>query len=391
MPISVRDRLLEKLRASLEDGTFAKLTLSRPRDRRADLRNVYARIVELKAGRLISLTLRHATKDVTRNLPFAEAVAQTGSLLADVFEEAHLFATTGDWKLRADPAGAGTLQASRPTFAVAPDPAHDRPKERLLTPLAAPFLTRLGVTNADGAPRPAMADKLRQIERFVELLGHLVDDSPLRAATAVRVFDMGAGKGYLTFATHAFFRQRGVAAEVTGVELRPDLVEQTNRIARELHADGLQFASGTIHDFQLPLTLDILIALHACDTATDDALAAGVRAGAALLVVAPCCQKEIRRQLTPPPELADILRHGILAERQAELLTDGLRALILEAHGYTTRVFEFISPDHTAKNTMIAALRRPAADPIPDPEKLARIHTLMSTFGLTHHHLLGLL
>jgi len=234
-----------------------------------------------------------------------------------------------------------------------------------------------------------MAEKLRQVERFVEILGHLVDGSPLREAKAVRVCDMGAGKGYLTFATHEFFRARGVAAEVTGVEQRADLIEQTNRIAKDLTSGMLIFSQGEIGKFVLPENLDVLIALHACDTATDDALAAGVRAGAKLIVVAPCCHKEVRREFSPPEILRGVLRHGILAERQAELLTDGIRALALEAAGYDTSVFEFISSEHTGKNLMIAAtLRQAKKDAAPVREEL---RALMDFFGLRSQRLVRVL
>lgn len=341
---------------SLEEGTFVKLTLSKPRERKSELRNVYGRIVDLKAGRLLALTLRHTTRDTARNVSFGEAVAQAGSLLADVFEEGHLFTTAGDWKLRADASGAGKLKGTRPAFSATLSTAHDRPKQRALRNAA--FLERLGVTDREGAARPGMADKLRQIERFVELLGHLVDDSELKDAQHARVYDMGAGKGYLTFATHEFFRARGVSAEVIGVELRQDLVDQTNAVARALECDGLTFVRGAIGEHAVPAEIDVLIALHACDTATDDALAAGVQAGAKLLVVSPCCHKEARRQMVAPPMLREVLKHGILAERQAELITDGLRAMTLEAAGYEAKVFEFISSEHTAKNLMIAGVRR---------------------------------
>ncbi len=227
------------------------------------------------------------------------------------------------------------------------------------------WLRALGVTNAAGEARPGMASKLRQIQRFVELLGHLVDDSPLGALGAaslprqlLRVVDMGAGKGYLTFATAEFFRARGVEAEITGVEARGELVELTNRVAREHGFARLNFVQGTIADFTPPQPLDILLALHACDTATDDALAKAVQAGATLILAAPCCHKEVRAQLQPPAVLREVLRHGILAEREAEIVTDGLRALLLEMHGYRANVFEFISPEDTSKNLMLSAQRR---------------------------------
>ena len=363
-----------------------KITLSRRRGE-GDLRNVYGRLVELKSGTALSFTLRFATRDETRNEKPETAPRVLGKWLAEDFEEAHLFTTTGDWKLRAMHDGAWSMKAARPVFSAALPASHDRPKVRAMA--NAPFLAKLGVTAGDGTARAGMADKLRQVERFVEILGHLVDASPLRETKSVRVCDMGAGKGYLTFATHEFFRACGVAAEVTGVEQRADMIELTNRIATELQCEGLRFCEGAIGAFTLPENLDVLIALHACDTATDDALAAGVRVGAKLIVVAPCCQKEVRREFSPPEILRGVLRHGILAERQAELLTDGIRALALEAAGYDTSVFEFISNEHTGKNVMIAAtLRAVKKEATAVREEL---RALMDFFGLRSQRLVVLL
>ncbi len=346
------DPFLEKLRASLADRTFVKLTLSEPVGPDVDLRNVYGRLVEIKGGPQLSLVFHHAKRDVTKNFAPEVGAARIGELLAADFARAYLFTTSGDWQWRA-----GVLKASRPKFTVTPSPVHDRVKAVAIEG-AAPFLRALGVTNATGEPRPAMADKLRQIQRFTELLGHLLDDSPLRERRELRVLDMGAGKGYLTFATHAFLRSRGIAIEVIGVEMREDLVAFTEKTARDLGCDGLRFVRGAIGDFKVEGAIDVLIALHACDTATDDALFQAITAGASLIVTAPCCHQEIRAQLQPPPVLREVLRHGILAEREAEILTDGLRALLLEIRGYKASVFEFISPEHTSKNLMLAAHRR---------------------------------
>ncbi len=378
------DRFLEKLRASLDAGTFVKLTLSRPRTKEA-AQNVYGRLVELKSGRAVSFTVRHPTRDLTRNEPPEAAVAAVAEWIAQTFEEAHLFTTTGDWRLKARLNHEPELRASRPVFNKVPSTDHDHAKARAVG--NAPFLVKLGVTAADGTARPGMADKLRQVERFVEILGHLVEASPLAEAKSVRVCDMGSGKGYLTFAVHHFFTKRGVAARVTGVDQRPDMVELCNSVARELQCEGLEFSRGTIENFALPEQLDVLIALHACDTATDDALVAGVRAGAGLLVVAPCCHKEVRRQMVPPAAWAEVLRHGILAERQAELLTDGVRALALEASGYEARVFEFISNEHTGKNVMIAATKRHA----PQPAKWERAGEVLREFGVERQRLVDTL
>ncbi len=384
--VNTLERFFEKLRASIVARTFVKITLSRRRGK-SELRNVYGRLVELKSGEAMSFTLRFATRDETRNEPPESAPRAIEKWLSDDFEEAHLFTMTGDWKLRAEHGGEWKLKAARPTFSATLAPSHDRPKVRALA--NAPFLVKLGVTALDGTARPGMADKLRQVERFVEILGHLVDASALRNAKSVRVCDMGAGKGYLTFATHEFFLARGFEPEITGVEQRADLVEQTNKIASELKLEGLRFVEGAIGAFTLPEKLDVLIALHACDTATDDALAAGVRAGVKLIVAAPCCQKEVRREFSPPEILRGVLKHGILAERQAELLTDGIRALALEAAGYDTSVFEFISNEHTGKNVMIAAtLRQTAKDTAHARDEL---RALMDFFGLRSQRLVDLL
>ena len=258
-----------------------------------------------------------------------------------------------------------------------------------------------------------MAGKFRQINKFVELLSHLATEAgllaptkPLDAALAtqpqlsdsppslltphssapksatLRVADMGAGKGYLTFATAAFF---GPRADVLGIETRPELVDLCNRLARENNLANLRFSAGTIADAELS-SLDILIALHACDTATDDALLRGINAGARLLVVSPCCQKELRPQLTAPPVLAEALRHGIFQERHAEFVTDALRAHLLEWAGYKTKVFEFISTEHTAKNLMISAIkvrdRGTASDPTAE-----KIRAFARFYGIRHHQL----
>ena len=372
--MSDRDRFLEKLRASLESGSFVKVTLSQPTDAAGELRNLYGRIVELREGRHVSCVWRYTTRDVTKNFAPAEALETVGKMLGSELERAHLFTTTGDWHLRCDASGEGRLKAARAAFLQLPSPEHDREKSRVIS-IKSDFLRALGVTNADGQPRPGMADKLRQIERFTELLGHLVDDSPLRDRREVRVVDMGAGKGYLTFATCEFFRARGVAAKVTGIELREELVELGNRVAKEVGFEGLSFVRGAIGEVTAD-ECDVLIALHACDTATDDALYEGLRTHASLIVAAPCCHQEIRPQMQPPPVLRDVLKHGILLEREAEIVTDAIRALLLTIHGYTASVFEFISPEHTGKNLMISAQRR--AQPLDPAPMRARLHELLA-------------
>lgn len=374
---------IEKLQTALEAGNFVKLTLSEPCAPAEDLRKIYGRVVELRDGRFLSLLWRYAQRDVTRNVPVSEAPAAVEALLGPTFLRAHLFTTTGDFKWQPD----RPLKAARPTFTVLPLVEHDRVKAKALR--TAPFLVGLGVTNAAGEARPGMADKLRQMERFVEVLGHLVEDSPLGNARSLRAVDLGAGKGYLTFAAAEFFRIRNVEARITGVETRAELVELTNRVARVNDFPALEFVEGKIAEFEPAEPIDLLLALHACNTATDDAIHLGIRAGAALIVTAPCCHQEMRPQIEPRPVVEPIWRHGILAERSAEILTDAIRALLLEIHGYKASVFEFIAPEHTSKNLMIAAQWRKAPR---DPEPLrAELRELMRFHGVRQQRLAQLL
>ncbi len=381
------DQFLEHLRTSLAEGCFVKLTLSQPTE--AGLRNLYARVVELREGTRLSLVWHYATRDVTKNFTFEEGALQICEALERTFERARLFTTAGDWEFQRDEGGEGKLKRCRPTFLTTPSAAHDRSKAQALTESAAPFLRALGVTNSAGKPRPGMAGKLRQIQRFAEILGHLIDDSALRERRDLSVVDMGAGKGYLTFAASELLRGRGIAAEVLGVEAREDLVEFTNRAASECGFERVRFVRGAIGDFSPPASFDLLIALHACNTATDDALFQGIRAGASLIIVAPCCHQELRPQIEPPPLLRDVLRHGILLEREAEILTDAIRALLLEIAGYEASVFEFISPEHTGRNLMIAAQKRQSpVDPAPLRE---RLRDLLAFYGIREQRLARLL
>jgi len=360
---SARVRFLSLLDIAVREGTLIKLTLGKYRGPDSTLQNLFVRPVTLKTGINFAFVWRHATRDVTKNHPAAEALAVLEPLLGRDFLDAHLFTPTATAQFETQTGGTDRLRVktvAAGSAVAAPAPTQNRIKSHLIA-ANAPWLGALGVTNVRGEPRERMADKLRQIQNFADLLDHLMAEAfpanETRSAP-LHIADMGSGKGYLTFALAALLGER---AQIRGIEARPELVDLCNRVARETGmAARLNFAAGTITDTPLD-SCDALIALHACDTATDDALARGIAAGARLLVVAPCCQKEVRPQLTAPSILADALRHGIFQERQAEFATDALRAQLLEWSGYRTKVFEFISTEHTAKNLMIAAIKtRPA-------------------------------
>jgi SAM-dependent methyltransferase len=352
MKPSGRDQFVGLLREAVLGGSLVKLTLGKPGGKDPTLGNLFVRPVVLKTGPQFAFVWRHVTRDISKNHGAAEALRLLEHLIGSDFLDAHLFTTTQSAQLQTGP-GRSRLRVRDLGSASAAPIGHDRQKNRAIL-AGAPWLRALGVTDGRGQPVSAMADKFRQIERFAELLGHLLREAPLPLDRRLRVFDMGCGKGYLTFAASELLGER---ADVCGVEARADLVDFCRQVAIEVgFEDRLSFRQGTIADTPVD-SADILIALHACDTATDDALAKGVAAGAALLVVAPCCQKEIRPQFVSPLVLSDALRHGIFEERHAEFVTDALRAQLLEWAGYRTRAIEFISTEHTAKNVMITAVR----------------------------------
>jgi SAM-dependent methyltransferase len=322
----------------------------------------------------------HATRDVTKNLLSAAAVAELEALIGPIFLDAHLFTQDSVAQLEmAKPPG--RLRISHRTDESSDgNLAADRRKQRTVEPTSA-WLRALGITDQSGKPVSGMTDKFRQIERFAELLSHRLQETQFPNKKTLTVYDMGSGKGYLTFATSAVM---GEGADVIGVELRPELVELCNGVAHKLGLDRrLHFRSGKISGTDIG-AVDVLLALHACDTATDDALAKGIAAKASLLIVAPCCQKELRPQMTAPEVLKPALRHGIFLERQAEFVTDALRAMLLEWAGYRTKVFEFISTEHTAKNTMITATR--AGNP-GDETAASRIRDFARFYGVTRQSL----
>jgi SAM-dependent methyltransferase len=370
MPTSAIERILSLFREAYTRGTLVKLTLGAYRGADKALENVFVRPVRLKDGDRLQFVYRYTTRDVTKNLVHKEALARLAEHMQTDFGSAHLFTTelTAQWKCGSRRLIMGTAQHAAPT-----DSSHDRPKQRLIAEDAG-WLRAL----------ETKPDKVRQIQKFVEILSHLIE----LPKPALRLVDMGCGKGYLTFAAYEWLRQHGWPdAEVAGIERRTDLVEQSDRIARQFNLTGLRFEAADIERYTPAESIDVLIALHACDTATDDAIAKGVKAGAKVIIVAPCCHKELSEQLKAPPVLANALKHGILHEREAEFVTDALRSALLEWQGYETKVFEFVSTEHTAKNLMITAVEHGRSGNIQPVKNLAafygvRSHRLAERLGL---------
>jgi len=394
MQASARQLFLGRLGSSFSDGLFVKLTLGRPAVPESALRKLLFRPVLIRGEKQCSVVSRFTTRDETANYSFSEALALVEAKLGTEFISANLFTESDEVQIEV-----GKKERLRVTPGKR-DPAnleHDRSRVRWVDSHAR-YLHALNVTDAYGKVRERMGDKFRQIERFVDLLASAFRESNLaqRAATGssapITLYDMGSGKGYLTFAAYDYFRRvQRLEAVVTGVESRHDLVTLCNKVALDCEFAGLRFVETAISEYQLPPS-DILVALHACDTATDDALFAGVRAGVEIMLVAPCCHKEARPQIDRADrggQLRDVLRHGIFAERHAEMATDALRALLLERAGYIVRLSEFVAAEHTAKNVMLIATKRHQPDARADIDR--RIAALKAFYGIEHHRLEQLL
>jgi len=400
MQDSAKQRFMARLGASFGDGSFVKMTLGKPAAAESALKKLLFRPVMIRDEKVCSVVSRFLTRDEAKNHAFPAALALVEEKLGTEFMSANLFTESGEVQLELGTARKKDRLRVMPGEREPAAQEHDRSRVRWVETDAG-YLQPLGVTDERGKVRERMGDKFRQIERFVDLLASAFRESSLagRAADApVTMCDMGCGKGYLTFAAYDYFRRvEKREAAVTGVESREDLVTLCNRVAKECGCEGLLFVQSTIAEYKLPPT-DILVALHACDTATDDALFAGIRAGAEIILAAPCCHKEARPQVDELERakgdgpLGDVLRHGIFAERHAEMATDALRALLLERAGYRVRVSEFVAAEHTAKNVMlIATKRRDTPSEETTAEINRRVLELRNFYAIKHQRLADLL
>lgn len=376
------DTLLDLLWAAIENSRMVKLTLSKTRKKNSEPKRVTIKPVALKSGLRYSFQYSYHTRDEVKNFTIEDTPAQVKDLLETHFLEANLFTLSEQHSLILNNKGNGRLLSKTLSVASELNLSHDRKKNRLLDSQSTHWHL-LGMTDNNGQVLASMQHKFRQINKYVEILDGLL--SPWLNEGRVRVVDMGAGKGYLTFALFEHLRHNTkLQIEVTGVELRPELVAKTNAIAQSAGLSGLSFVEGSISNFPLH-DVDVLIALHACDTATDDAIAAGIAAGARLIVCAPCCHKQVRKEMKASAAQLPMLQYGILFERQAEILTDTLRALIMEKHGYKTHIQEFIEAEHTPKNVLLSGFR--LDNPPPADEAEQKIERLKKDFGIRQHFL----
>jgi hypothetical protein len=332
--------------------------------RRRNMQTPHERIdirpVMIKNALQIQLTYGDGRAMTTKN--FLPDQAPFSSLLRSGFANILLEHTSGSLSVRITKKGEPLVH--RTTDKREQILEHDRTKSRLLAP-SDPFLSAVGISDAEGKIKPSKADKYRQVEEFLRLLipalmgaisaGQIAtptEDKPLTIA------DLGCGHAYLTFAAHQYLREQGIPVQVTGIDVRTDSRDRNNKIATQLGiSESIVFRAEEIGATTLTQA-DVTIALHACDTATDDAIAWAVNAQSNLVLVAPCCHHDIQAQMNEVPEPWQmVVRNGIMKERLGDLITDALRMQIMKLHGYRVEAIEFIGGEHTPRNLMIRAVR----------------------------------
>jgi SAM-dependent methyltransferase len=315
------------------------------------------RPVDLKDGRRLQVVTDDGQGPRTRNEAYGDAgagaAAAVDALLAEPFGNWHVQTTTETVQLRVTKKG--EAQVHRAVAANAQHTEHDRAKPHLIDP-GDPLFTVLG----------AGASKRRQVDAFLHMLAGVVEDAQLPRHRALRVVDLGCGNAYLTFAAYRYLSERG-PVDIVGIDVRPQARERNNQLAAQLGwSDHLRFEEGLIVDATVE-PADVVLSLHACDTATDDALAQAVHWQAPAILASPCCHHDLQRQLKAAPAPAPyalLTRHAILRERFGDALTDALRAALLRRVGYRAEVVQFVASEYTPRNTMIKAVRRAGAPPV---------------------------
>ncbi|MBS0206552.1 MAG: SAM-dependent methyltransferase [Planctomycetes bacterium] len=350
--------LIESLSASLRDDTFLRLTLSQPIPAtKGGGPKVTIRPVLLRDETKYQWTSRTGSQEHHENLTAAELQQRVAAVFCITFADAHLFTTVEDLSFKQHRSGQVRFKKSKPTLKAAADLNHNREKQYLIPAgVPCPFLIEIGVMLPNGQVRSAMYHKFRQINRYLEFVEDLLPNLP--AEGTLNIVDFGCGKSYLTFALHHLLtriHRRDVS--IVGLDVKQEVIADCSRIARILGSVGLHFEVGRIESFQPSEHVHLAVSLHACDTATDDAIAGAIRWQCEAILAVPCCQHELNETLEARV-LPGITQYGIFRERFAAMATDALRARFLDAHGYRTQMLEFIDMEHTPKNVLLRAIRR---------------------------------
>lgn len=386
-------QFIDQLAGSISSNVFVKISLGNYQGNEKELKNIYVRKVKIKRVDMLSFTYRYKTRDIIKNFPINEGINLIGHFISNDFKVATFFTTEKEVILEHGKKQLVSIREQYLKKVISPDMSHNREKKRLIESIGKSYLVELKLTDSDGNVFKNAQDKYKQINQYIEILSSLIKEFPKGSIN--NIVDMGSGKGYLTFALYDYFHHiLKEQVKVIGVEFREDLVCLCNDIANRSGFEQLDFVRGTINDFETE-NIDLIIALHACDTATDDAIFKGIKAEAKLIVVAPCCHKQVRREMEMNKvinEISVLTKYGIFMERQAEMVTDSIRALLMEYFGYKTKVIEFVSDAHTPKNVLVVGVKSAKNKEGKDREAerfeiKQKISATKAYFGIGYHHL----
>jgi len=346
------EQLQDRLREALLDEQLVHATISQPRQKSSDLRRVKLKPIVLRDTYVIQFEYQFERIMKHKNLELDEACLELFSLL-EQFRQGQFALQTSEFQFQLSKKFKVTFK-ERQTEKKQVQLSHNREKQYVLpSDEPVPFLIRLGIQTEDGKIKRQKYDKFKQINRFLEFIEDSLRHLP--TGRTIRILDFGSGKSYLTFALYHFLHEmKGYDVHITGLDLKKEVIEECATIASDLGYERLEFLVGDINEYEGETAVDMVVTLHACDVATDMALARAVRWGARVILSVPCCQKELNRQLDASP-LDLMLQHGLVKERFASLATDSILAELLSLVGYETQLLEFIDIEHTPKNIMIRA------------------------------------
>jgi len=349
----IKKDFINEFTKSFEEFNFLKLLISKPLNKSSSLLNISIKIIEIKKEYFFSFLFKYKTKDIVKNYSFNETISELDKILWIEFKNAVLFTEKNDINLSYNKKMDANIAYAKATWKKELSIWHSNEKKKLIKIENNIYLKELWLLTESWVLIKNKQSKFKQINKYIEIIDWIIRKSELEKEWEINLVDMWSWKWYLTFAIYDFLKNiLKLDIKVRGIEMRENLVELCNDISKKCDFNDLSFIQNCIQDFKSD-NIDILIALHACDTATDDAIFKWIISNSKIIITSPCCHKQIRKELNPKNELKDIINHWILKERQAELLTDTMRWLILEAYWYKTQIFEFITYEHTHKNIMI--------------------------------------
>lgn len=360
---------IQKLLNDVLNIQFVQAILSNPRKKEGVLK-IKVRPVEMRGKRMYQLESFTKTQAFHENLETEQAAQQIMSYMEE-FRQMQLFSGNMEYTVLVSKKGKVTIQKHQAKCEkTQADLSHNRSKKYILKEgIPVPFLQDLGVMTQDGKVVRTKFDKFRQINRFLEFIEDIL--SRLDQKREVTILDFGCGKSYLTFAMYYYLHElQNYDVRIIGLDLKKDVIRHCSELAEKYGYEKLTFLEGDIADYDGVDEVDMVVTLHACDTATDYALAKAVGWNAKVILSVPCCQHELNGQMRNDI-LAPVMKYGLLKERFAALVTDGLRAQYLESVGYETQILEFIDMEHTPKNILIRAVK-PMQGKKKDGEKCAQ-------------------